>query len=128
MYSEDILRHQKLVTTETNFTSIVVSEVKPEQVKTDNIETKPLVLNLSLSIVILSCVICFILLSKSGAATREDLENIIKITRFSQTPCRKCRFFSNNLYLKCAVHPTIVLTKKANDCADYNPRRRRFLS
>lgn len=40
---------------------------------------------------------------------------------FSFTPnkCRSCRFYAKNLYLKCAVHPSIVLTKKARNCLDY---------
>ena len=124
MYSEDIFRHQKLATAETNFTSIVVSEVEPERVKTENIENKPIVSNLSLGIVLLSCIICFIMMSKSWVAAQEDLEEMIEISSFSQSPCRKCRFFSNNPFLKCAVHPTIVLTKEANNCTDYNPRTR----
>ncbi|MBD2306441.1 hypothetical protein H6G17_13065 [Chroococcidiopsis sp. FACHB-1243] len=122
MYSEDIFRHQKLATAETNYTSIVVSGVESERVKAEKIENKPIVANLSLGIVLLSCVICFIMLSKSWMAAQEDLEEMIEIASFSQSPCRKCRFFFNNPFLKCAVHPTIVLTKEANNCADYNPR------
>lgn len=40
---------------------------------------------------------------------------------FSFTPikCRSCQFYARNLYLKCAVHPSIVLTRHANDCLDY---------
>lgn len=39
--------------------------------------------------------------------------------RFHQIPCSNCRFFNNNLYLKCAVHPYKVLSEKAIDCSDY---------
>jgi len=40
---------------------------------------------------------------------------------FSFTPnkCRSCQFYARNLYLKCAVHPSIVLTRQANSCLDY---------
>jgi hypothetical protein len=34
-------------------------------------------------------------------------------------PCRTCRFFVNHPYLKCAVHPSIVLTELAYNCSDY---------
>ena len=34
-------------------------------------------------------------------------------------PCRTCRFFANNHYVNCAVHPSIVLTKQARHCPDY---------
>ena len=36
-------------------------------------------------------------------------------------PCRNCHFFSLNPYIKCAVHPSTVLTKQAIDCLDYCP-------
>ncbi|WP_216595506.1 hypothetical protein [Myxosarcina sp. GI1] len=38
---------------------------------------------------------------------------------FAQSKCTKCRFFDNNFYLKCAVHPTKVLQEEAKDCSDY---------
>ncbi|NJR49327.1 MAG: hypothetical protein HC780_06895 [Leptolyngbyaceae cyanobacterium CSU_1_3] len=40
----------------------------------------------------------------------------------SQSPCKKCRFFNSNPYIKCAVNPHIAMTKAAQDCADYQPR------
>ena len=36
-------------------------------------------------------------------------------------PCKSCQYFVNNTYLKCAVHPNIVLTQKALSCPDYRP-------
>lgn len=33
--------------------------------------------------------------------------------------CRSCQFFNSNPYLQCTVHPSVVLTGKAADCADY---------
>ena len=43
----------------------------------------------------------------------------VSIFPFFQTPCRNCKFYNRNLYLQCAVHPSIVLTKKARNCIDY---------
>jgi hypothetical protein len=37
------------------------------------------------------------------------------------SPCYNCRFFSENFYLKCAVHPCTVLTAEASECSDYEP-------
>ena len=51
---------------------------------------------------------------------------IIALNRLPQLPCRNCQFFSKNPYLKCAVHPYIALTKKANNCSDYLPQKRKF--
>lgn len=33
--------------------------------------------------------------------------------------CHRCRYFSNNAYLKCALHPVTVLTKQVVNCTDY---------
>lgn len=38
---------------------------------------------------------------------------------FLKSPCRNCKFYNQNSYLKCAVHPYIVLTKQAENCVDY---------
>ncbi|UBF30590.1 hypothetical protein K9N68_36050 (plasmid) [Kovacikia minuta CCNUW1] len=39
--------------------------------------------------------------------------------RPAKIPCRSCRYFTNNAYLKCTVHPTIAMTQAATDCSDY---------
>jgi hypothetical protein len=36
-----------------------------------------------------------------------------------QFSCYHCRYFGQNPYLKCALHPTTVLTEQAADCCDY---------
>ena len=41
----------------------------------------------------------------------------------TQTKCTNCRFFDSNSYLKCAVHPTKVLKKEAQECLDYEAAR-----
>lgn len=41
---------------------------------------------------------------------------------FHQLPCRNCRYFSNNPYLKCAVQPSIALTLQTLNCSDYCPQ------
>ena len=38
---------------------------------------------------------------------------------FTHTKCRSCQFYAKNSYLRCAVHPSIVLTKQADNCLDY---------
>ena len=44
------------------------------------------------------------------------------IKYFSKVPCKNCRFFTNNPYLKCAVHPSTALTDQALNCSDYSPQ------
>ena len=42
------------------------------------------------------------------------------IHKSPQVPCKKCRYFAaKNQFLKCAVHPSKVLTAQAVNCSDY---------
>ncbi len=45
--------------------------------------------------------------------------NNLKLNRTPKVPCRNCRYFSSNPYLKCAIHPTVALTDNATDCKDF---------
>lgn len=59
------------------------------------------------------------------------LSNVWKVTQhrlttakiLSQVPCKKCQYFKNNPYLKCAIHPTTALTEEAINCSDYSPNK-----
>ena len=39
---------------------------------------------------------------------------------YSNVQCFKCQYFSQNPYVKCALHPDTVLTEQAVDCRDYH--------
>ena len=39
-------------------------------------------------------------------------------------PCGRCRYYHNNLHLRCSVHPKQVMTEAACDCRDFEPRLR----
>jgi hypothetical protein len=63
--------------------------------------------------------------SELAKAAREGVAHL----RYAQrTPCKQCRFFSGNFYLKCAVHPSTVLTEKAVNCPDYCPMSKETLA
>lgn len=51
-----------------------------------------------------------------------DRDKKVNINLFKQFPCTNCRFFINNHYLQCAVHPSTALTKQALNCSDYWPQ------
>ncbi len=37
------------------------------------------------------------------------------------TLCYRCQYFSNNSYLKCALHPVTAMSEQVVDCRDYCP-------
>jgi len=41
-------------------------------------------------------------------------------------PCSRCRYFTEEVLLKCAVNPVEVLTEAAVDCRDFVGREREF--
>lgn len=43
------------------------------------------------------------------------------IKHLKQVPCKNCRYFTNNPYLRCAVNPSVALTSEASNCSDYCP-------
>jgi len=70
--------------------------------------------------------ICFILVKAIVGLTilsiwkiSRDKKQVLTSNRFQQVPCKTCRFFTNNHYLKCAVHPAVALTKQALNCSDF---------
>lgn len=46
-------------------------------------------------------------------------DNLDTIKHLHQIPCSSCRFFKNDPYLKCAVHPLKVSSTEAINCSDY---------
>jgi hypothetical protein len=40
---------------------------------------------------------------------------------FKSLPCHNCVYFSDNLYLKCAINPGTVMTSEAYSCRDHCP-------
>lgn len=51
---------------------------------------------------------------------------VLTVKNLHQVPCRNCRFFKNNPYLQCAVHPATALTADAANCSDYCPANKGF--
>lgn len=44
------------------------------------------------------------------------------LNAFKSMPCYNCKYFSDNVYIKCAVQPENVLTPRAHQCPDYCSR------
>ncbi len=53
-------------------------------------------------------------------AAENSLSRARKLTH--SLPCTNCHYFKANMYLPCAVNPTMALRPEAKDCQDFQPR------
>ena len=68
-------------------------------------------------VAIWAAVVC--VLSNTWKPGRKETE---RTNHTTQLPCKKCVYFSNNPYIKCAANPQIAMTKAAKNCGDFQPR------
>lgn len=104
----------------------IVHEVKLskniDRLKPEGLNTTDFLMLLGPFSFIMGWAILFVMLSKIGRSAREEI--LVSIKHLHRVPCRNCRFFCNNPYLKCALNPSIVLTEQALNCSDYAPSDR----
>jgi len=121
MQGNELLK--RYVLGENDFNQATLSEVKVAQTKANGGNPSDVVLlGSSIDFFIGWAILCLMVSIILTVARAE----IIALERLHQLPCRNCQFFSKNPYLKCAVHPCIALTKKASNCSDYLPQKRKF--
>lgn len=56
---------------------------------------------------------------KNSASWKHLRDRFFSVSKYKKIPCVNCRFFCNNPYLRCALHPDKALTTKAVNCLDY---------
>jgi hypothetical protein len=59
------------------------------------------------------------------AVIPKDWQHLLRFNSSQKIPCRRCQYFNDNQFLKCALHPITTLTKQAVDCSDYCPHRQK---
>ncbi|MFM6182245.1 MAG: hypothetical protein ACKPA8_12210 [Dolichospermum sp.] len=103
----------------------VEQEKIPVQVQYHNIQIPDLALSLAPLGFIFIWAIFLLIFHKIRSHSDENI--YLKNKILQKVPCRKCQFFANNHYLKCAVKPDTVLTEKAMNCSEYTPKKVGFL-
>ncbi|TAF08294.1 MAG: hypothetical protein EAZ77_07275 [Nostocales cyanobacterium] len=120
MYVEQILPQK--VAVKKNFHQLTDSQIKGEYTtQQEGLNISDLAVALSpLSFVLIWAFFLFIW---QKIRSHADNKIAFSINSLHQVPCKNCKFFSNNHYLKCAVKPDIVLTEEAINCAEYCPKK-----
>ncbi|MDB9373211.1 hypothetical protein [Nodularia sphaerocarpa] len=114
----------KKIAEDSNFYDVTRSEVKQEQMQQDGLDIPDIALTLSPVALLFSWIVFFLILQKIRTAL--DNKMVFTVKALHKVPCKNCRFYSNNHYLKCAVQPSIVLTEEAKDCSEYCPKNAKF--
>ncbi|MEH2155950.1 hypothetical protein [Nostoc sp.] len=124
MHHNQIL--QKTVAANSNLDQVIQGEVKNEQTQTHELTIPNIAIYLSPVGFIIGWIGFFLILRKIQVFLDEKM--VFSIKDLHKLPCKSCRFYSNNHYLKCAVNPSIVLTEEAMSCSEYSPSKKRFSS
>ena len=120
MYHDPML--QKTVAANSNLHQVILSVAKKDQLQTHELTIHDLVISLSPLGFIIGWIGFFVIFRKVQAFLDEKM--VFPINELHKVPCKKCRFYSNNHYLKCAVNPSIVLTEEAMNCSEYSPSKK----
>lgn len=107
---------------EINLSQANFSEVKQDETNLEKLNIPDLLPTLSSMSFVMAMTMLFLILSKFWLATGQALIKYVP----QKVPCRKCRYFSNNSHLQCAVHPLIVLREESINCSDYWPKDSQF--
>lgn len=107
-----------------------ITLIEAEQTRATNNPTKIQVENTNYVILFLAPLcfmivwvsVVFIVAISCRFVRNRNKNEIVTSNLFQQVPCKKCQYFNNNYFLKCAVHPSIALTQEAVDCSDYCPK------
>lgn len=117
-------QNQNLYAAQLNFSKETQNQVELETPTQSGITmpTEDLVFYLGSLGLIAVWLASFFLLLKKVRINNDKNESRLDIDRLKRVPCKNCQYFSGNFYLKCAVRPDDVLTKRATDCSDYWPQ------
>ncbi|MFN6466175.1 MAG: hypothetical protein RMZ41_030775 [Nostoc sp. DedVER02] len=121
MYHEQIL--QKTILANSNLYQVVKSGEKNEQAQTHELTIPDIAVSLSPVGFIIGWIAFFVIMQKIRAFLNNKMS--FTVNKLHKLPCKNCRFYSNNHYLKCAVNPSIVLTEEAMNCSEYSPSNKK---
>ncbi|WP_017651428.1 hypothetical protein [Fortiea contorta] len=124
MSAEQIL--QKKIISNSSLHQVIRSEVRQHQGKQEGLTIPVVAVYLSPLGFMFVWVVFFLILQK----IRNMIENKMTFTMKTshKVPCKNCKYYANNHYIKCAVQPSIVLTEAAQDCSEYSSKKSGFFS
>lgn len=102
-------------TTQSQTFSVPSQQTQSPEVKTSN----DALFLFPIGFLVLWTIAVFVFLETSKL--RRGKELLLK--HFHRIPCRNCRYYSDNPYMKCAVNPAISQTREAANCQDFESQK-----
>ncbi|BAY12759.1 hypothetical protein [Calothrix sp. NIES-2098] len=115
---------QKNLVADNNIHQVTRNDVKYESAKSNNFTIPDVAISLTPLALLISWLVFFLMLRKSQMGV--DNKRIFIINSLHKVPCKNCKYYANNHYLKCAVQPSLVMTEEAKDCPEYLPCKSKF--
>lgn len=115
------LRLPKNVIAQENIAQEMQNDVKYEQANSDQFTLPDVAISLTPIALLISWIVFFVILRKSRNGV--DNKRIFTINSLHKVPCKNCKYYSSNHYLKCAVQPSLVMTEEAKNCSEYSPNK-----
>ncbi|MCC5636805.1 hypothetical protein LC593_13210 [Nostoc sp. CHAB 5844] len=106
---------------EVNNSYLSSSEIQHQKTQPQGLNIPAATLYLSPIGLFFSWIIFFLVLRKIQRVI--DNKMVFSVKSLHQVPCKNCRFYSNNHYLKCAVQPSIVMTDEAKNCSEFSDKK-----
>ncbi len=94
----------------------------PSQRRLDNLDTASPLSQPILWVVISILAIFLTIGVLIHACISKRKQNSSRVELPSTITCYHCRYFNDNYFLKCALHPVTAMTEEAVDCRDYYPK------
>ncbi|XHR81112.1 MAG: hypothetical protein ACFKPT_23150 [Gloeotrichia echinulata GP01] len=121
------MNHMRLknVVTGTNYHQVTQHEVKQgTEAQTDGLNIPDVAIGLTPIGLMFGWVIFFLMWRKLRTAV--DNKMVFTIKKLHKVPCKNCKYYSSNHYLKCAVEPSLVMSEEAKNCSEYSPEKGKF--
>ncbi|WP_373546414.1 hypothetical protein [Chamaesiphon sp.] len=99
--------------------SLLPSQRRMERLDTASPLAQPVTWGVIFSLIILSTIGVLIY-----ACIFNRKQHSFRVKLPSTVTCYRCRYFNDNHFLQCALHPVTVLTEQSVDCMDYCQKAR----
>jgi hypothetical protein len=77
---------------------------------------------LTMIALIFSSTIALLMGTMTWAYHRKSRQKDAYLRLIRPSPCQRCQYFYPHTPLKCAIHPSTVMTEASDDCRDYMPK------